>query len=393
MSSSVRARNGAYAALNGLYWMLCCLAYSFSGVFLLGRGYTNSQLGMIVAAGYVLGLVLQPVAAAAADRTPRASVGVIGAVTGAVCLSALGLWLLPGKGPAVTGACVAFLTLVILLQPLVNAFAFYLERLGAAVPFGLCRAVGSVAYGLLAAVLGRLVLRTGENAVPAAGVMAAAAMLGLMAWFARLAVPSAESAPQREEQGPTGQILKNRRFLAVLAATALLFFAHAILSSFTIQIVRRVGGDSGDMGLLTGYIAVLELPAMLLFERLYRRFSAGGMLRFASVFFAVKTALVFAARSMGGLYGAMSFQALSYALFIPASVRCAGELSGSGEINKAQACITAMITVGNICASAAGGVLIDRAGVPWALGAAAVSAAAGAAVMVLGLRRAGAGRG
>ena len=378
--------NGAYGALNGVYWMLCCLAYSFTGVFLLGRGYSNSQLGVIVAAGHVLGLVLQPALAALADRSARAPLAVIGAVTGAVALAAAALACLPGRGWAVGLLAAGFLALVIVLQPLVNGLAYYLERLGTEVPFGLCRAVGSLAYGLLAAALGRIVLDTGEIAVPVTGILAAAVMLALTALFSR-AGPPAPAQRQEEGAAPAGRLLADRRFARMLGATALLFFAHAILSSFTIQIVENVGGDSGDMGLLTGYIAVLELPGMVLFERLLRRFSAGGLLRFSAVFFAVKTALTLAAGSMAGLYGAMFFQGLSYALFIPASVRWAGQMAGPDQVNRAQAWITAMITVGNVCASALGGVLLDGVGVGWTLAAASASAAAGAALMVWGVRK------
>ncbi len=382
-AKSPRALNGAYGGLNGTYWMLCCVAYSFTGVFLLGRGYSNSALGAVIAAGHILGLLIQRPLAALADRGGKAPLAVIASVTAAVAAASAGLLLLPGMGPAVTALSACLLALVISLQPMVNGLTFYLERLGAAVPFGVCRAVGSVAYGLLAAVLGRLLLHTGEDAVPLFAMLAAGAVLALIAWFSRAGTP--EDGPGEAEK--TGGKLRVRGpFLAMLAATALIFFAHAVLSSFTIQIVEDVGGDSGDMGLLTGYIAVLELPAMLCFERLYKRFSAAGMLRFAAAFFVMKPLVCFLARSVAGLYAAMSFQALSYALFIPASVRYAGEMSGHGDANRAQAWVTAMITVGNIAASLAGGVLIDRAGVKTALAIATVSAALGAAVMLLGVR-------
>lgn len=380
---SSHALEGAYGGLNATFWMLCCLAYSFMGVFLLGRGYSNSTLGVIIASGHILGLLIQRPLAALADQGGKAPLAVIAGVTAAVTAAAAGLLLLPGRGTAVTALSALFLALVISLQPLVNGLTFYLEGLGAAVPFGVCRAVGSIGYGGLAAVLGRLILRTGGDMIPAVAILTGAAILLLMAWFSRAGTP-----PEREQGAETsGGFRAQGAFLAMLAATALLFFAHATLSSFTIQIVENVGGNSGDMGLLTGFIAVLELPAMLCFERLYKRFSAAGMLRFAAVFFFAKPLICCLARSVAGLYAGMSFQALSYALFIPASVRYAGEISGPAYANRAQAWVTAMITAGNIAASLAGGFLIDHAGVSAALAAAAVSAALGAALMTLGLRR------
>ncbi len=384
--SQGRRLTGAYAALNGVYWMLCCLIYSFSSNFLLGKGYTNSRLGVIVAAGYIVGLAAQPLAAAAADRTARAPLAVIGCSAAAVALTAGALLLLPGGGPAMTAVYVLFLALVIMLQPLVNAFAYYIERQGTAVPFGVCRAVGSLAYGLLAAVLGWVVQRTGVGAVPVSGLIAAAAMVGLVAWFSAAGTPERAGEERAENRDAPGKsLLRDRRFRALLAGALLLFFSHSFLSGYMLQIVRGVGGGSGDMGMITGYVAVLELPTMFLFERLLRRFSCGGLLRFAAVFFAVKNLLVLAAGSLAGLYGAFLFQLISYALFIPASVRFAGELSGPGDANRAQACVTAMTTLGSVCASGFGGVLIDRLGLKAALAVTAASACIGALVMALGV--------
>ena len=385
---SSRSLNGAYGALNGVYWMLCCLIYSFSSNFLLGRGYSNSELGVIVAAGYILGLLLQPVAASVADRTVRAPVAVIAGGAAAVGLTALALLFLPGKSVAVTAVYGLFLTLVIMLQPLVNAFAYYIERMGTAVPFGVCRAVGSLAYGLLAAVLGGLIQRTGENVVPASGFFTAVLMVGLMAWFASAGTPPAREDRPGPQTDPAGSVLRDRSFRALLLSAVLLFFSHSFQSGYMLQIVRGVGGGHRDMGLLTMYVAVLELPAMFAFELLSRRFSCGGMLRFAAVFFAVKNLLVLAAGSMGGLYMGMTLQLTAYALFIPASVRYAGELSGPRDANRAQAWVTAFSTAGSVCASGFGGVLIDRFGLRTAVAAAAASACVGAAVMVLGVRKA-----
>ena len=172
----------------------------------------------------------------------------------------------------------------------------------------------------------------------------------------------------------------------MLFATALLFFSHSFLSVYMLQIVQNVGGNNEDMGLMTGFVAVLELPTMFLFDRLLRRFSCGGLLRFSAVFFAVKTTLVLAAGSLPAVYGGMFFQIFAYALFIPASVRYAGQVSGPENANRAQAWVTVMTTVGSVCASGLGGVMIDRLGLKAALALAAACATAGAAVMVLGVR-------
>ena len=54
MNGTQRKLNTAYAALQGSYWMAYCMVLSFASVFLLARGYSNSEIGVIMAASNVL---------------------------------------------------------------------------------------------------------------------------------------------------------------------------------------------------------------------------------------------------------------------------------------------------------------------------------------------------
>lgn len=388
MNASLFRRNAGYAGLSGAYWMLYCVALSYSSVFLLARGFTNGQIGGIVAAGHILGLALQPAAAAAADRTPRAPVAVMLTCGAAAGLLLASLLLLPGRSLGVTAAFVSLVALTMALQPLVNAYSFTLELTGVPIRFGVCRGIGSLSYAVLSALLGMAVVRAGARMVPTAGLAVVALLLLLLLGYRRLEVPARPPAAEEPKKLTLGEYAaRYRSFLFLLAGTAFVFFGHSIALNFTMQIVANVGGDSGDMGLLCSYIALLELPAMFLFDRLRRRFSCTDLLKFSAVFFVVKNLLVLYARSVAGLYAGFFFQALSFPLFIPASVRYAGDRLPPESRNRAQALITAMITVGNICASGLGGVMIDRRGMGFCLAVSAGIAAAGAALILLGMQR------
>ena len=41
--------NCSYAAIQGSYWMVYAVVGSFASVFLLARGYSNSEIGVILA--------------------------------------------------------------------------------------------------------------------------------------------------------------------------------------------------------------------------------------------------------------------------------------------------------------------------------------------------------
>ena len=60
-----------YAMIQVIYIMGYCSVYSFSAVFLLARGFTNSQVGLTLTLSSVLGLLVQPVIATFADKTKK----------------------------------------------------------------------------------------------------------------------------------------------------------------------------------------------------------------------------------------------------------------------------------------------------------------------------------
>lgn len=62
-----------YCILQGSYWASFCVVYAFATVFLLSRGFESSMIGVIIAAGNILGVILQPMVASIADRSEKIS--------------------------------------------------------------------------------------------------------------------------------------------------------------------------------------------------------------------------------------------------------------------------------------------------------------------------------
>ena len=46
-----RSSTAVYAAVNGSYWASFCLVYSFAAVYLQAVGYSNTELGWVLAVG------------------------------------------------------------------------------------------------------------------------------------------------------------------------------------------------------------------------------------------------------------------------------------------------------------------------------------------------------
>ncbi|MEG1884026.1 MAG: MFS transporter [Clostridia bacterium] len=353
--------NIRYSALSITYWMVCCVMLNYASVFLLAKGFSNSQIGIILAAGYLVCMPLQSLMAGFADRSRKFSpVSILSMCAALVGIALFFALIAPSHSLTLAAAFLLFMAMTRTMQPLLNAFAFHMERQGYTIRFSIARGLGSLGYAAMTALLGYLSTRLGANILIYAALVALAAMLLLLFRFRGICPPCANVHPKTRRMIPLGAFLhRYRSFLFFLAGTSLLFFGHAAINGFIIQIVNHVGGGNTQMGTLQSYAAVLELPAMFLFDRLYRRFSCISMAKFAAIFFLIKCIGFYFASSMTGLYIAVSMQALSFGLFTPASIRYANEALDPADANKGQAFIVLAISAGSILASALGGRLLD----------------------------------
>lgn len=388
--SKNRLLNMEYSALQGAYWMSFGVIISFAAVFLHDRGYTNSELGVILALGNIAALILQPIVASFADRSRKWSLpAIIAAITLVMTLAQLANCILPGRS-AMVGLCYAlYICCTFLIQPLISSVAAYLENSGAGINFGLARGIGSACYAVIVSAVGVAVERIGALLVPAAGVAASLLLLAALLVLPRSKSPEVSAPlPDRQDSRSAIEFLRSAPgFVLLLLGLSLRYFSHALINNFMINIVENLGGSSADMGALNAYSAILELPAMFFFAFLLRRWSSSTLFKFSLVMFAVKGFAVFLAPSMPLLYAAQLTQALSFALYIPASVQYVVDTVPYADQVKGQAYITATISLGSILASLLGGVMFDRLGVSTTLLVSAIITAAGVAMALPAIKK------
>lgn len=383
-----------YAAVHGFYWAAFCSLLSFTAVYLLDKGFNNLEIGIVIAASNVTAVFLQPLIAGMADKNARISVKkIIGYGTGVLVLAAIGL-ILANRAFVLSAVLMAAAVIAItVMQPFINTLAVQMEERGIHVNFGLCRACGSLSYAFVSAALGMLLKNSSAVIIP---IAAAALTILLFISTAALAAFAAETGNGEAEQKAGGNghpvraqgllsfMLANKKFLLFLIGISFVFYFHVISCNYLIQIILNVGGDSGDMGIASAVSAVVELPAMILFSRLVKRFGCRRLLQVSGLFFAIKSILFFMAQSVGMIYAAQLLQAGGYALFIPASVYYVGRLLDKADMMKGQSLVTTAVTLGGVFSSIIGGRLLDIYGVRMTLLTCVVFTAIGAACMAWG---------
>lgn len=355
-----------YSALQGAYWMLYCSVFIFATVFLLEKGFKDGEIGIILAAGNILGVLLQPYFASLADRSKRLSLQRLIRILslGGILLLIL-LLMLPH---ARFGIALLFLmanAIVQILQPLINSVSIYYTNRGIPIDFGIARGIGSVSFAAASFALGLLVKRFHAPAILISGAVFLAAILLTSPLLPVLkeapAVGKTPTLIEEEEEALRAPafLLRYKGFLFLLLGITLLFTSHTILNNYLIQIVRPLGGSPEDLGNALSLAALMELPAMFLFSKIVKRFGSSSLLRFSAIVFTVKFALVTFAGSLFLIYASQILQGGAFAVCTPASIYYVNRLMREEDKFKGQAVLVGTNTLGGVFGSLAGGALLE----------------------------------
>ncbi|MBR5740639.1 MAG: MFS transporter, partial [Firmicutes bacterium] len=154
---------------------------SFCSAYLLDIGFSNSEIGLIIALASVVSVFLQPVLADLADRSKKLDqIGVAGMGTVVMMVLTVGLMIFRHKTAALWVIYILVLAWELALQPVLNSFSRKLSESGHKINFGICRSGGSLGYAVLMIIMGTLTERFGTRIIPGSGMITLAVLLGLL---------------------------------------------------------------------------------------------------------------------------------------------------------------------------------------------------------------------
>lgn len=398
------AMNLGYGSVHGFYWMSYGAISSFASVFLLACGYSNTDIGIMGAASNVAAVILQPLMADVADRSRRFSlVSVSSIATVALMVLCFGTLVMQQKSAALTVIFVFLMGGNISIQPLVNSLCYKLQECGVSINFGVGRSIGSLAYSILVMFLGTLAEEKGIFVLPLTAEITMAltlASLALVTWQFRKAkamqTGDSESGAAEILQGDAeGEedinlvqfVKRNKIFMVLMLGVLGIYFSNGVLNTFMLQVIQPLGGDSEDMGRIFSVMAFLEIPTMLFFEQINRKFSCQTLMKVAGIGYVAKTALIWRASSVHMVLAAQFIQPFAFALLLPAIVKLIGISMSKGEAVKGQALFTTVTTIAYIVCSLVGGVILDLWGAGILMTIATVFTAVGAVVILMTVDR------
>lgn len=364
-----------YALIHATFWMVYAASTSYTSVYLLDAGFTNTQIGFLIAAVSLISAFLQPATAAYADQPESPSLKkIVTACCTVFSILALILIFSGTEIPAVIIFCYGGLVMINqLLIPLVNALGMQSINQGKNLNFGIARGIGSVAYAAATYLIGILVAASGTKKVPVCAVILAFTMIAAVSFFPfkKTGITSAETGEHVKKQSPLSSLHyffnHYRSFCYVLVGYVFICTCHMMLSNFAFQIVSAKGGGTAEVGTSLSLAAMSELPTMFFFGWFLKKASAATWYKTASVFFVLKAVGSLLAPNIPAFYAVQFLQMGAWALNTVSSVYYVNSIMDKQDAIKGQACMTMAFTLGNVVSALFGGPILDYAGVTAAL--------------------------
>ena len=373
------------------FWMSLCAAVSFAAVYLKALGFSNTELGLVMAVGNVLGSLTGPVLASLAEKRRNLTTAGLNLplfALRALCLG--GLFLFAGHTLLCAAIYALYMAGMIAVNSLNLKFCVDAERRGMALDYGKARAAGSLAFVLASALLGVLVEQLSHVSLLWAGLAILAIQLAANALTAAVLrrsplLPRAET--ERKSASLPAFLRGEPRFALFLLGSILLYFSHNTVTNYMINLVRNVGGDTETMGYLNAFMAIVEIPVMLLFRHFARGRRVSVLLQLSVGIFLAKALAYALAPNVPLLYAATLLQAPSFALYTCAIVPYVSAVIAKENAAKAQSLAFSMTTLGAVGASLVGGWLFDHCSVLLTLLVGAAVCAAGVVLCVLTVKK------
>lgn len=342
-------------------WAMYAPLMGYTSVFLLAKGFSNTEVGIISGLGCIISAVLQAMVSNYADRENSKSVKALLIMFAALQI-ALAVVLLAIGNNFVLAIGVIFGALIAIMQlmvPLTNSMAMEMMNQGKLINYGAARGTASMVYAILVNTMGAFAKGNNLSIVPIATMLSAAILLVGTVLFPFKKAPGSVEEELKSETDTRPFLVKYPKVALFVIGAICAYVGHNLINVFLFQIVSLKGGNHVNMGVCLSLAAVFEIPVMFGFAYLVAKRDSSTWVRVGGVGIMLKIILTLLVPDMISLYIVQICQLFGFATFVVATVYYANQVVEECDRVKGQAYMTMANTLGIVFASMLGGVLID----------------------------------
>ena len=381
-----------YTLLNVAYFVAFCTIHAYAAVYLLANGFSNTEVGILLAVANIVSAFFQPLIAGVIDKqgflTNKRFILISVLI---IFLGSLVLMFFPGKKAVIFAVYALIYMIQFAYQPVMTALCFEYQKAGYNIFYGLARGLGSASFAVTSMFMGGIVEKSGVSVLLWVNLAAMIVSAVITLTFNRKKNEDDKSSEAVKISGTahnsfSGFARTYPAFTVFLVATVCFFFAHNMINDFMIQIIRELGGKETELGYANFLQAILELPVMALIGLVLKKISADKLLVFSGAAFLVKTLILVFAKNMPQMYLSQSFQLFAYAVFIPAGAYYVSSTMEELDQVKGEAFITSAITIGGVFSNLISGVILDHSDIRTMLLTGSIVCAAGVVTAFLSMK-------
>ena len=377
-------KNLLLMGVQGFYWCAYCTYFGFLVLYMQNHGYSNVQCAQAQVLIAVATLITQPLIGYLTDSFITCKKFLL--VTTALAVPVAFLLQASVSSPILCyGAIVLQSILFYPAASLIDSWTMALREKDSQVQYPLTRSAGSVLYALTALAFGNVIAALGDGIIAPTFLLFSVLLFLCTCFFEE--TPCCNKQQKNVNQEATRRIsgmeaaktlLQNKTYVFFVLSCLLYHIANKSTGCFISNYVTNIGGDSGGLGLLMFFSAMVEFPSMMVMGKIIRRYPLGGLHLFALSGVVIKNFFFLIASSMPLLVIGRLAEGMSYGAYVYIFVEyiCRNTLK---QLNVTAISLgTAMTSaLGGIIGNYAAGLILDLWGLaPLSLAAMAMAVAA-----------------
>ena len=310
--------------VQGFYWCAWCCYFSFLVLYLQNHGYSNVQCAQTQVFIAVATLVAQPFIGYLTDTYVPCKKYLL--ITCAVAIPAAFLLQMTVSNPVL--CYIAIILQALLFYPtssIIDSWTMALRERDPQVQYPVTRSAGSVLYSITALVFGNVISALGDGII-APSFLIFAVLMFLCVLFLEETPCSNKGGAKKDAQHADEErisgleavklLLKNRIYILFVLSCLFYNLANKATGCFISNYVSDIGGDSGGIGLLLFFSALVEFPAMMIMGKIIKRCSLSYLHMIALSGVVIKNLFFVFATSMPLLVIGQIAQGLSYGFYV-----------------------------------------------------------------------------
>jgi len=342
-----------FLAQSALLWSCVPIVYSFLPVYLDQSGFRESQIGIFLALGPLMSIILQPFIGILVDRSPYKNTFLILLNAGTM----VAILLFPLHNSLMHVALASFLLASFQAALIAVSEAIILEGLDRIQkPYGPVRLAGTVGYAVVSVVAGFFMEKEIRSFFYITAITAFFSILS--AW----SLPKVAGHQSKARKVPATVLFKDRGLILLMAFSMVSHMGISFYQNFFPLYFSFIGGTSDVLGILYFISGMSELPFLLYADRIEKKLGIYKTLALSTGIIGARFVLLFFIKSPVLMYPVMLLNGLTYIVFafslaVHINRTVPMELRATGQTIHGMC-----MALGRILGSVLGGYLIEAIG-------------------------------